>query len=249
VSKRRMSRNAPCPCGSGKKYKHCCYGKGFEWIEDEDGMVGKSMPLTEEIDEVFRKVRQACIDKYGREPEPDELLFTDLPHLEHLEAMLVREMKSADLDPAFIYAFEKTGVLISEQNWHLIPEKDSGEWRSAVEEYRMNHSKRQKPMKYPVGTIAYYGPNDTTTTIVAAAVFAAENSEAIIKRWVATDVTTSPEIQREIEEFFEEHGVKSVAMSDGNMGCPHEEGEECPDGEDCPFCSFWKGKQGSNRWF
>ena len=21
------SRNAPCPCGSGKKYKHCCLGK------------------------------------------------------------------------------------------------------------------------------------------------------------------------------------------------------------------------------
>jgi len=22
-----ISRNAPCPCGSGKKYKHCCLGK------------------------------------------------------------------------------------------------------------------------------------------------------------------------------------------------------------------------------
>src|SRR5690606_15372691 len=21
-----ISRNAPCPCGSGKKYKHCCLG-------------------------------------------------------------------------------------------------------------------------------------------------------------------------------------------------------------------------------
>ena len=31
-------------------------------------------------------------------------------------------------------------------------------------------------------------------------------------------------------------GVKSVAMSDGNMGCPHEEGKDFPEGEDCPFC-------------
>ena len=31
------------------------------------------------------------------------------------------------------------------------------------------------------------------------------------------------------------------------MGCPHEEGEDFPEGEDCPFCPFWKGKQGSNR--
>ena len=43
------------------------------------------------------------------------------------------------------------------------------------------------------------------------------------------------------------HGVKQVAMSQGNLGCPHEEGEDFPLGEDCPFCPFWKGKQGSNR--
>ena len=23
----RIGRNDPCPCGSGKKYKHCCLGK------------------------------------------------------------------------------------------------------------------------------------------------------------------------------------------------------------------------------
>jgi hypothetical protein len=23
----KVGRNDPCPCGSGKKYKHCCYGK------------------------------------------------------------------------------------------------------------------------------------------------------------------------------------------------------------------------------
>ena len=23
----RVPRNAPCPCGSGKKYKHCCLQK------------------------------------------------------------------------------------------------------------------------------------------------------------------------------------------------------------------------------
>ena len=38
-----------------------------------------------------------------------------------------------------------------------------------------------------------------------------------------------------------------VAMSDGNMGCPHEEGQDFPHGEDCPFCPFWKEKQGSSQ--
>ena len=249
MSKKRISRNAPCPCGSGKKYKNCCYGKGFEWVEDEDGTVGKSIPMTEEVKEVFQEARQAFIDKHGREPEPDELLFTDLPHLEYLEAMLVGNMRATGLDPAFVYAFEKTGLLVSEENQHLIPQKELKEWKSAVEEYRRKHSKRQKPVTYPTGTMAFYGPDDKTTTKIAAGVFTAKNSKAIIKRWVATDVMTNPKIQREIMEFFNEHGVTSVAMSDGNMGCPHEEGKDFPLGEDCPFCPFWKGKQGSNQWF
>ena len=33
------------------------------------------------------------------------------------------------------------------------------------------------------------------------------------------------------------------------MGCPHEEGKDFPVDEDCPFCHFWAGKQGSNQWF
>src|SRR5271157_1867320 len=113
MSKKRISRNAPCPCGSGKKYKNCCYGKGFEWVEDEDGTVGKSIPMTEAVQEVFQQARQAFIDKHGREPEPDELLFTDLPHLKYLEAMVVGNMRAAGLDPAFVHAFEKTGLLVS----------------------------------------------------------------------------------------------------------------------------------------
>ncbi len=27
MRRRTISRNEPCPCGSGKKYKKCCYGK------------------------------------------------------------------------------------------------------------------------------------------------------------------------------------------------------------------------------
>ena len=29
--RQKISRNDPCPCGSGKKYKHCCYGKDIDW--------------------------------------------------------------------------------------------------------------------------------------------------------------------------------------------------------------------------
>ena len=143
MSPPRTSRNDPCPCGSGKKYKHCCYRQHAE----------------------------------------------------------------------------------SESN--LAP--------------------GQQPMRYPIGTVAMYGPDDKRPTKIAAGVILHEKAEPIMERWVAMDVTTNPKIQQEIKDFFLRYGVKEVAMSEGNMGCPHEEGEDFPLGEDCPFCPFWKGKQGSNQ--
>jgi hypothetical protein len=90
-----------------------------------------------------------------------------------------------------------------------------------------------------------YGPDDKTTTKTAAGVILHDGAEPIMKRWVTTDVTTNPKVQLELKDSFLQYGVTSVAMSQGNMGCPHEECEDFPHGEDCSFCSFWKGKQGS----
>ena len=99
--------------------------------------------------------------------------------------------------------------------------------------------------QFPIGTIVYYGPDDKLTTKIVAGVVNEEETEAIIERWVATDVTTNQKVQKEIERFFRKHGVTRVGISDGNVGCPHEEGKDFPVGGDCPFCPWWKGKQGS----
>jgi hypothetical protein len=50
---------------------------------------------------------------------------------------------------------------------------------------------------------------------------------------------------REIADFIHSYGVKTVVRSPHILGCPHEEGPDFPEGGDCPFCPFWKGKQGS----
>jgi hypothetical protein len=33
---KRISRNAPCPCGSGRKYKQFCFGKGSVELTSDD---------------------------------------------------------------------------------------------------------------------------------------------------------------------------------------------------------------------
>jgi hypothetical protein len=139
MSHQRLGRNAPCPCGSGKRYAACCWDKGFEWLQDDAGGVYKSTPLSPEMREVLAELLQAFVAEHGREPGPNDLLFPDLPHPEHLEAMMVEGLKAAGLDPAFVYAFEKTGLLVTEQNQHLIPENDLAEWDAAIEEYEAKH--------------------------------------------------------------------------------------------------------------
>jgi hypothetical protein len=245
MARKKVSRNAPCPCGSGKKYKHCCWGKDFAWEEDESGNLYKSIPMTQEMADLLQEQRQKFIDKYGRDPGPNDPVFFDMPPLEHIEHQTVEAMKKAGIDPAIIHAYEKTGRLVTEDNQHLLPETALEEWQATITEHESKHRKPTKPPQYPIGTVALYGPDDKTTTKIAAGVILHDGAEVIIERWVATDVTTSPRIQQELRDFFLQHGVKSVAMSEGNMGCPHEEGEDFPHGEDCPFCPFWKGKQGS----
>ena len=102
---------APCPCGSGKKYKHCCCGKRFDYEEDAEGRIFKSIPMSDEMMGLLEGQRQKFIQKYGREPGPGDKVFFDMPHPEQVEHMTVQAMKAAGIDPAIIHAYEKTGRL------------------------------------------------------------------------------------------------------------------------------------------
>lgn len=111
-------------------------------------------------------------------------------------------------------------------------------------------AKSNRHGKYPIGTVAFYGPDNKVTTKIAAAVILKDSLDMepdFLERWVATDVTTSPKVLGEIKAFFAKHGVKSVVVTDGNLGCPHEEGIDFKMGHDCPICHYWAGKQGTAR--
>jgi len=101
---------------------------------------------------------------------------------------------------------------------------------------------------YPVATVAFYGPNDTKASKAAVGIVTREDAEPeVMERWFGEDldVRTDPGIAREILEFIQRHGVSSVVMTDGIIGCPHEEGIDYPDGEVCPQCPFWAHR---DRW-
>lgn len=101
---------------------------------------------------------------------------------------------------------------------------------------------------YPVATIAFYGPDDTRASKVAVMIVAAQGAESVaLERWFDEDgdVRTNPVVAGEILQFLGVHGAKSVVMSDGIIGCPHEEGIDYPDDQVCPQCPFWAHR---DRW-
>ena len=133
------SRKPLCPCGSGRKYKHCCRDKGFDWVVDEAGQAHRAVPLSDEALAVLEAQQQRFQERFGRAMGADDRLFFDAPPLEHVEHHIVEAMKDACLDPAFIHAFEQTGLLVSTDNEHLIPEADLARWHAAVAAYRAEH--------------------------------------------------------------------------------------------------------------
>ncbi len=100
---------------------------------------------------------------------------------------------------------------------------------------------------YPVVTIAFYGPDDQFASKVAVGITAREGEETLaLERWFTEDidVRNDPEVGEAISLFIEQYDVKSVVVTNGIIGCPHEEGVDY-EGATCPKCPFWANR---DRW-
>ena len=101
---------------------------------------------------------------------------------------------------------------------------------------------------YPIGTLAFYGPDENFANKVAVGFIESENAEPEMNVWFADkeDVRHDRKIGMEITEYLTSRGVKSVVASDGIVGCPHQEGIDYPEDQDCPQCLYWIGKDRFN---
>ena len=49
---------------------------------------------------------------------------------------MIETMSQAGIDPAFIYAFRRTGRIVTESNKHGLTEKELRQWNDAIDEYQ-----------------------------------------------------------------------------------------------------------------
>ncbi|HEX6566955.1 MAG TPA: hypothetical protein VF020_21875 [Chthoniobacterales bacterium] len=100
---------------------------------------------------------------------------------------------------------------------------------------------------YPVATLVFYGPNDRKATKAVLGIIDTEGAEPRFHTWAYEvadkDLRYNVDLQNEWIKIIEEAGCKSLALLEEINGCPHQEGVDYPEGETCPKCPFWSGRE------
>jgi hypothetical protein len=97
---------------------------------------------------------------------------------------------------------------------------------------------------FPKATLVFYGPDDKRATKAVLGILLHDGDEATIPRYFdeKKDVRYSVSVQEDALARVREHKVRTVIMVEKIFGCPHEEGIDYPEGEACPHCPFWNGR-------
>lgn len=133
----KPGRNSTCPCGSGRKFKHCCIGKDFTFIAEDENTYTMQVPMTPEIREITERAAEEFRRHFEREPGSGVplLLAKYLCSEQDLKREIVNAMNTAGIDPAVIYAYKKTGYIQSESELHHYTGAAIAEWDEAIAEF------------------------------------------------------------------------------------------------------------------
>lgn len=116
--------------------------------------------------------------------------------------------------------------------------------RSSIRRQQLRGKAKKGFRGYPVATIGYYGLDNSRASKVAVGIVAQEGAEPHMERFFSEeeDARYDPGLQDQILKLIKAHGVRSVVAADALLGCPHEEGIDYPEGESCPQCPYWAGR-------
>lgn len=134
--KRAFPPNNYCPCGSHLKYKKCCQPKGIDYFIKTNGKIVREAPLTAERRAAFDQERRRFVEEHGRKPTEEEEGLMRYSEFEEIESVIEKELVKLGASPETIYAYEKTGILVSGDNENQVAPEELQRWTAAVQEYR-----------------------------------------------------------------------------------------------------------------
>jgi len=127
-----LGMKEPCPCGRGKLYKNCCRRNGVKFLRDKDGSLVKKIPMNDEVSDALKRQMGKREAELGRPLRPDDRIF---PEAAEAFPQIRKAMQEIGIPPEKIYAFEKTGRIVTEENMKFLSAADLKEWQDAIDEY------------------------------------------------------------------------------------------------------------------
>lgn len=106
----------------------------------------------------------------------------------------------------------------------------------------LDKKSRQGFHGYPIGSVAFFGPDDRRATKATAAITVGPDQNPVrLHRWTVEDgdIRRDPAVLDQIVTFLKAHTVRTVTAEKSILGCPHEPGIDRPAGAPCPHCPFW----------
>jgi len=98
--------------------------------------------LSPEVRQAIDRQLAAFREKFGRDPNDADPIFFDpdaddpVPLSdEKYERMMIEAMAEVGISQAMIFAFKRTGRIVTERNKHLLTAEELREWNDAVDEY------------------------------------------------------------------------------------------------------------------
>ena len=133
---KELRRIEPCPCESGHTYGRCCRRKKLRWVRDSRGEILKRIPVHPELTQVIGEQRERFVRIYGREPTKGDTFLPKIFTESEIESQTVDFLLKAKVPPEYIYAYQKTGLIVTSFNVELIPDSEIQEWNEAIEEFK-----------------------------------------------------------------------------------------------------------------
>lgn len=105
----------------------------------------RKIKLNPEMVQALEQQRQAFVAKFGREPgsrdpvffDPDatEPRFWSEAQIQKMQEEICTVMLNTGIDPAYVYAYLKTGRLLTTENKCFLTRAELDEWNDAIEEF------------------------------------------------------------------------------------------------------------------
>jgi len=110
----------------------------------------KPISLSPEAREAIERQLEAFRKKFGRDPTDSDPIFFDpdadepVPLSEEkYERMMIEAMAEVGISQAMIFAFKRTGRIVTERNKYLLPAEELREWEEAIAEYHRRIESRE----------------------------------------------------------------------------------------------------------